>query len=183
MSGKLSELCRNFIGKNIAICQMENNFRTWMLQVINFSRKPHWLLHTHWILLVLGWWHATMMLAFSTLHCNFNDELFILCRVKRERERKRKRKVISERRMWSKRNCIGSLDWFHPIKQWHRTVAQCIYTRNARSSECEIARKRTDHSEFHVKIHVAMINLSVQIVVNISIPKMLQLEVRFSFRL
>lgn len=85
--------------------------------------------------------------------------------------------------MWSKRNCIGSLDWFHPIKQWHRTVAQCIYTRNARSSECEIARKRTDHSEFHVKIHVAMINLSVQIVVNISIPKMLQLEVRFSFRL
>lgn len=84
--------------------------------------------------------------------------------------------------MWSKRNCIGSLDWFHPIKQWHSTSGPVhSYSRNARSFNVKLKAKRTDHSEFQVKTHVPMINLSVQIVVNISIAKMLQSQVRFSF--
>lgn len=99
MSGKLSELCRNFIGKNIAICQMENNFRTWMLQVINFSRKPHWLLHTHRILLVLGWWWVRCAMLHSLLYIAISTMNYLSCAKWRKRERWKNEKKSN---LWEK---------------------------------------------------------------------------------
>lgn len=55
----------------------------------------------------------------------------------------------------------------------HDSVKNEIVTTNCKSESAKSTSN--DHSEFQVKIHVPMINFfSVQIVVNISIAKMLQ---------
>lgn len=110
-------------GKNIAICQMENNFRTWMLQVINFSRKPiDYYIRTTYIRIPVGFlcvYCARCYIFYFTLQ--FQRWIIYLVKTekgeKKSRRKEKRRKVIFLRRMWSKWNCIGSLDWFHPIKQ------------------------------------------------------------------
>lgn len=76
--------------------------------------------------------------------------------------------------VWSKRNGIGSLDWFYPIKQWNY-IGSIPMLKTPMKNRRKISRvewlnmiegrkkrKETvctnDHSEFQVKIHVPMIN-------------------------